>query len=219
MDCESQFEIWIQQVEKLKASMTSLSQTEPKNVLQHFFLQASESELRHELETTKVMTKQIICKAIENAHIAGNKKQRVAQIIRFFINEPILQYISLADIRNIIVFEIFKQCNITVDTYFERYSSPPGSADQNEQYNRIAHGSAKASASKTKVLTALLLYIQVLKRFFIVHDIVHDRDTNRNSSNLNWLGAMWAAHVRQKGMSDLIWELYLDLWYYENNFL
>ena len=74
-----------------------------------------------------------------------------------FIDEPILADITLADIRNIIAFDIYKQCGITIDTYFERYSSPPGSAEQTEQYNRIAHGSAKASASKTKLLTTVLL--------------------------------------------------------------
>ena len=221
MDCNSQFELWKDQVRKLKSSMSSLSETEPRNVLQHFFLQAAQSELKSELEPVKNLLKEIICSAIDQApHLDGNIRQKSAKIVKMFIDEPILNDITLADIRNIIAFDIFKQCGITIDTYFERYSSPPGSAEQTEQYNRIAHGSAKASASKTKLLTSILLSMQVVKRFFTIYSIIND-DTSVivSGCTLNWLGAMWADQVKTTSLSDLIWELFLDLWYYENNFL
>ena len=59
MDCNSQFELWKDQVRKLKSSMSSLSETEPRNVLQHFFLQAAQSELKSELEPVKNLLKEI----------------------------------------------------------------------------------------------------------------------------------------------------------------
>jgi hypothetical protein len=218
MDCTKQFELWKQQVLKLRNSVTSLSETNPGNVLQHFFLQASQTELEKELETFKNIIKNLINEAIKRApDLTGTPRQRSVSIIKHFITEPILSDITLADIRNIAVFEIYKQCGITVDTYFDRYSSPPGNANQNEQYNNIAHGRARASAETTKNLTKMLVSMQILKRFFIVYDFVFDNNSSTpNSDALNWLGAMWASHVQQNGLSDLIWELFLDLWHYEN---
>lgn len=218
MDCTKQFELWKQQVLKLRNSVTSLSETNPGNVLQHFFLQASQTELEKELETFKNIIKNLINEAIKRApDLTGTPRQRSVSIIKHFITEPILSDITLADIRNIAVFEIYKQCGITVDTYFDRYSSPPGNANQNEQYNNIAHGRARASAETTKNLTKMLVSMQILKRFFVVYDFVFDNNSSTpNSDALNWLGAMWASHVQQNGLSDLIWELFLDLWHYEN---
>jgi len=219
MDCNSQFELWKGQVQKLKSSMSSLSETEPKNVLQHFFLQAAETELKGELESVKNLMKKIICSAIEYAPLLqGDIRQKSVQIVKMFIDDPILDDISLADVRNIIVFDVYKQCHITIDTYFERYSSPPGEADQAEIYSRIAHGSAKASAEKTELLASILLYMQVVKRFFTIYGIITDDPSVQISGHtLNWLGAIWAEHVTHKSLSDLIWELFLDLWYYENS--
>ena len=118
MDCNSQFELWKDQVRKLKSSMSSLSETEPRNVLQHFFLQAAQSELKSELEPVKNLLKEIICSAIDQApHLDGNIRQKSAKIVKMFIDEPILNDITLADIRNIIAFDIFKQCGIR-DTFF-----------------------------------------------------------------------------------------------------
>jgi len=217
MNCNEQFQIWKDQVQKLKQSVSSLSQTEPKNVLEHFFLRAAGNELATELVVVKKMSKNMICAAIKQApSLSGDYRQKSVTVLKQFISVPIIQNIHLADIRNIAVFEIYKQCGITIDTYFDRYSTPPGNAQQNEQYSRIAHGTASASAENTQLLSHILLYMQILKRFFTVYDIVNCTDTvETHSYTLNWLGAMWAAHVAQKSLSDLIWELFLDIWYYE----
>ena len=220
MNCQEQFQLWSSQILKLKVSVASLSETEPKNLLQHFFLQAAEKELSTELESVKSTCKQIICAAIDTAPtLYGSVRERSALVLQQFLSPHVLQSIHLADIRNIAVFEIYKQCGITTDTYFERYSSPPGNAQQVEQYSNIAHGSAIASAENTKTLTLILLYMQVLKRFFVVYDYVNSDDPDqlpqRHSYTLNWLGAIWAARVEQKSLSDLIWELFLDVWYFE----
>lgn len=217
MNCNDQFLIWTGQVQKLRESVSSLSQTQPKNVLEHFFLSAAGKELASELAVVNQMSKNMICAAIKQApSLSGDYRQKSVTVLKQFISGPIIQNIHLADIRNIAVFEIYKQCGITIDTYFERYSSPPGNAQQNEQYSQIAHGIASASAENTQLLSHVLLYMQILKRFFAVYDIVNCTDpVETHSYTLNWLGAMWAAHVEEKSLSDLIWELFLDIWYYE----
>ena len=101
-------------------------------------------------------------------------------------NHGLLHRIRLADIRNRAVFEVYKQCGITVDTYFERYSSPNGSESQNEMYSRIAHGSAQATATETLTLSNMLIWMQILKRFFTVYDYVHTDDQVNKHNELDW---------------------------------
>jgi len=217
MDYSAEHLLWTEQVEKLRNSVSNLSMTEPKNVLQHFFLQALDKELSNSPERVQVLAKSIVCKALELMNtISGTIRQQSAIILRHFIQTPVLNNIQLVDIRNIAVFEIYQRCGQTTDTYFDRYSSPPGSAEQISAYIHIAHGPASASAEETITLSSILLYMQILKRFFVVNNIVNSVDSVPSVITLNWLGAMWGAHVRERSMGDLVWELFLDVWHYEN---
>lgn len=216
MDCGKEHQRWLSQVEKLKASMSELTNTDPKNLLQHFFLQAIETEFSTELETHKATIKALVCDAVSHCDkLSGSVRQRSAQIIKQNHSTAILETIHLADIRNKAVFEVYKNCGVTVDTYFERYSSPPGTELQNVGYNRIAHGSAKATATQTVELSSMLIWMQILKRFFTVYDSL-TVDVELKPSTLNWVGAMWLHRVQTCSLGDLVWELYLDLWYIEN---
>jgi len=132
------------------------------------------------------------------------------------INIPILQQIRLADIRNVVVFVIFKHCGHTIDTYFDRYSSPPGSVEENECYSAIAHGNAIASAEKVECIETILMSLQVLKRFYNIVDYIQDVNLELTPVNLNWICNMWMEHIKITGLSDLIWTLFLDIFCYEN---
>lgn len=218
MDYSAEHLLWTEQVEKLKTSVSNLSMTEPKNVLQHFFLQALDKELSNEPERVQVLAKSIVCKALESMDTtSGTIRQQSATILRHFIQTPVLNNVQLVDIRNIAVFEIYHRCGQTIDTYFDRYSSPPGSAEQISAYIHIAHGQASASAEETITLSSILLYMQILKRFFVVNNIVNSVESLPSVITLNWLGAMWGAHVKEKSLGDLVWELFLDVWHYENS--
>jgi hypothetical protein len=217
MNYSAEHLLWTEQVEKLRNSVSNLSMTEPKNVLQHFFLQALDKELSNSPERVQVLAKSIVCKALELMNtISGTIRQQSAIILRHFIQTPVLNNIQLVDIRNIAVFEIYQRCGQTTDTYFDRYSSPPGSAEQISAYIHIAHGPASASAEETITLSSILLYMQILKRFFVVNNIVNSVESVPSVITLNWLGAMWGAHVKEKSLGDLVWELFLDVWHYEN---
>lgn len=216
MDCAAQHKIWVTQLKVLKESVSELSETKPKNVLQHFFLQAAKNELATDSEYVKTMSKRMLYYGLEHAgNMTGSPRHRAASVLRHFMTEPIIQNVNLSDLRNIAVFEIYKRCGITVDTYFERYSSPPGSAEQNTVYSHMAHGHALATADTTVILDNLLLYMQILKRFFVVFDHVF-HNSPMSSLTLNWIGGMWTSHVQEKGMGDLVWELFLDVYVYEN---
>ena len=219
MQCEQQHIVWREQVEKLRMSLDTLSETSSDNIMSHFFLQAVENECAHELESVKSTVKDLLHTAIRMAPTCqGSLRDRAIRVLHTHIAPtPVLVSVRLADIRNIAVFEMYKRCNITVDTYFERYSSPPGTKEQNELYANIAHGSATGNGQQLQYLTDILLYIQLLKRFFCVYDMVTTNEpVPCSGKTLNWCGAMWACHVNEHNLSELIWELYIDLWTYEN---
>ncbi len=219
MDWRNQHSLWLNQIQKLKEQMHSLTSTDPKNLIQHFFIQALESEFANELETQKTIIKKIMSHAIEHCNtVEGTVREKSAKILKECLTnfDPMLSYINLTDIRNFIVFEVFKQCRITLDTYFERYSSPPGSDFQNIIYNKIAHGQAKASALNTKRVCNIIVYMQLLKRFFLIYDFLNDDTIQLKNYDINWIGAMWTHHIEETSLGDLIWSLFLDIWYYEN---
>lgn len=216
MNCEKEHQRWLSQVQKLKASMNELTNTDPKNLLQHFFLQAIATEFSTELETHKTTIKTLICNAVaQSPSLTGTPRARASEIIKQMCRTDLLPRIRLTDIRNKAVFEVYKSCGVTIDTYFERYSSPPGSLEQNTVYNKIAHGSAKATAIETVELSNVLIWMQILKRVFVVYDSLTS-DVQLTPCTLNWVGAMWLYHIQKRSLGDLIWELYLDLWSIEN---
>jgi hypothetical protein len=215
MNCEEEFRVWETQVVKLQHSLGTLVNTDPNNLIQHFFLQAIQQEFSAELESNKNIIKAILCTAVQEAStLSGDVRERATAVIRRFHTTSLLQRVRLADIRNKAVFDIYRQCGVTTDTYFERYSSPPGTEEQNACYSHIAHGSAQASAQETTTLSNVLTWIQVAKRVFVIYDSIHG-STALTKYNLNWIGAMWKCHVEDKSLGDLVWELFLDLWYIE----
>ena len=215
MDFEEQHSIWIEQVGKLVKSKVSLAETNQNNILSNFFSQAIESEFRNELDTFKTSIKHLLLHASERApQITGTTRERAAMILPK--TEPVFPNIRLSDIRNMVVFEIYKRCGHATETYFERYSSPPGTREQNQVYSAIAHGNAKCTAQWTEKIRYLITALTLLKRFFTVYDTFNNQSITLTSSNLNWFGTSWVSHIDNRGLGDLVWDIFLDLWTYEN---
>lgn len=220
MDFNEQHVVWKQQVQKLIASNQQLKETDSSNILIHFFSQVIERDFCHELESTKEQIKNTIKLAIRLAPtIEGTVRNRAATVLTksMPLEEPILQNIRLNDLRNILVFEIFKRCGITIDTYFERYSSPPGTKEQSADYLNIAHGKALCTAEWTNKLSFIVNTMELLKTVFLVYDIFMGTPCITTASNLNWHGAKWACSVSKRGLGDLVWNTFLDVWKYEHN--
>lgn len=208
--------MWVSQVGKLCASIDQLTQTNPNNILSNFCTQSIEHEFPHELTRWKTQLSKITQHAVLKRHaVDGNSRERAAQILySVFPDIPFsLKDIRLADIRNLVVFELFKTCGTTVDTYFERYSSPPGTAAQNEAYSQIAHGRARVAAAEyTQRLWSMVVTMQVLKRFFHISDVIDKRcDIKSASRMLDSVGQLWLNHIRTSSLGDLIWQIFLDL--------
>jgi len=220
MDFDKQHVVWKQQLQKLIASNQQLRETGSSNILIHFFTQVIERDFCNELETTKQKIKQITKLAIQMApSLRGTIRSRTTAVMvkSMPLEEPIVQNVRLNDLRNILVFEIFKRCGVTIDTYFERYSSPPGNAEQSAAYITIAHGKATCTAEWTNKLSFIVNIMEVLKTVFLVYDIFTGTPTETTGANLNWHGAKWAVYVSQHGLGDLVWNTFLDVWEYEHS--
>ena len=213
---EDSHSFWIERVRQLRETIQNNPLTEPKNVMKHFFLQAVDHEFHFELNTWRAEIKNIINEAIDSMfENTGSIREKAARVLQK-THKPMIKHIRLADIRNRIVFEIYKSKGITIDTYFDRYSNPPGTDKQNEQYIKMAHGSALYTTAKhTQLLSDTLIRIQLLKRIFIVHDIIFN--DNPDNTQLNWFTDAWSDDINKNGMGHLIWTLFLDLWTVEND--
>lgn len=227
---EAQHTFWKQQIQTLIASKQTLSQTDPNNILKLFFMNAVDAEFNYEIELFRSKLKQILQKAVEMAETLQNIsiRERAAMVLKSFsgAGESMLANIKLNDLRNCIVFHIYKTCNCTTDTYFERYSSPPGTQQQNISYASIAHGNAASHAEwTTRVVSQAewtnrirnkVFEMQILKRFFTVYDIYSGTAGQVTPMTLNWIGLMWKAHVEATNLGDLVWNVFLDIWTYDN---
>ena len=220
MELDKQHDVWKHQMQKLIASNHQLKETDSTNILIHFFTQVIERDFCNELETTKQQIKQVTTLAIQMAPtIHGAIRSRAAGVLTKLmpLKEPIIQNVRLNDLRNILVFEIFKRCGITIDTYFERYSSPPGTAEQSATYIKIAHGKATCTAEWSNKLSFVINIMELLKTVFLVYDIFTGVGTATNPANLNWHGIKWSFYVDQHGLGDLVWNTFLDVWEYEHS--
>lgn len=214
MDFDKQHLVWKQQLKKLVDSKTHLMNTGRNNILSNFFSQAIENEFQTESDSFRTRIKALLNKASTIASdLEGTCRERAVQVLPF--DEPIFCEINLNDIRNMILFEIYKRCGVVLDSYFERYSSPPGTTEQNQIYLSIAHGNAKCTAIWTEKLRFTVTALVLLKRFFLVYDVFQGKQLELDQTNLNWFGTSWIGHIANKNLADLIWNIFLDLWTYE----
>ena len=206
-------QFWRERIQQLRETLEQKSSTDPRNVLTHFFLQAIDHEFSQELMPWRSATKELVKSAIMRINdLQGTPRERAAIIMRENHGE-MLHHIRLADIRNRVVFDIYKSRGATVDTYFDRFSNPPGSAEQNAQYAKMAHGSALyTSAKHTQVLSDVIIRMELLKRIFTVYDVVFQRVDMPGEGTLNWLTDAWMTQIQTDGLGQLVWELFLDLW-------
>jgi hypothetical protein len=205
--------LWLELVHKLRNSMETLSCTDNNNIIEHFFTQAMENEFENESIAFKASLKELLSVAI----LYNNSALSPSKSAAFILKETTKQYFPkfrLADIRNYAVFNMYMRSGVTTDTYFERFSSPPGTETQNSAYLQIAHGGAICNAADTSKLADLLTHFQFLKRVFVVKMMLSDPKFVVNPFQLNWVGQMMVSHVKETNLSMLIWDLFLDIYNY-----
>lgn len=133
---------WRDRIEQLRETLEQKSSTDPRNVLTHFFLQAIDHEFNQELMTWRTTTKELVKMAIERMfELQGTPRQRAASIMRETHTE-MLKHIRLADIRNRVVFEIYKSRGATVDpilTVFPNHLGPQSRTPNMPKWHTVVH--------------------------------------------------------------------------------
>ena len=112
MNLEDEHRVWVQQVEKLISSKRQLQQTGASNMLFHFFSQVIERDFKHELEPTRRRLKRLTQTAVELAPtMSGSTRDRAAAVLGKVLplDESVIDSIRLNDLRNVVVFEMFKR--------------------------------------------------------------------------------------------------------------
>jgi len=204
--------LWLEQIAKLRKSMETLSCTDNNNIIEHFFLGAMENEFENESIAFKSTLKELLSAAV--IHNSTQSPSKSAAFILKKITKLSFPKIRLADIRNYAVFNMYMRCGVTVDTYFERFSSPPGTETQNSAYSKIAHGGSIANAADTSRLANLLTFLRFLKRVFIVKRMLVNPEIVIKPYQLDWVGVMMVSYLKETNLSMLIWELFLDIYNY-----
>ena len=207
-------QLWLEQLKRLRQSIQQLSDTSPSNIVEHFFSQAMSLDFPSETDEFKTTVKKMRLIAVLRTD-CDNIRQTAAAIVAKIYPVTFRSKIQLADIRNLAVFQVYCKCGVTVDTYFERFSSPPDTPQENAAYATVAHGNAMCNAETTKTLSDILLFMQYLKRVLCVKRCLKDGRYKTTAYTLNWMGTMWSAHIKEQNLSLLIWELFLDLHYYK----
>tara|TARA_B110000090_G_C13245816_1_gene394406 strand:- start:153 stop:791 length:639 start_codon:yes stop_codon:yes gene_type:complete len=208
----SGYTLWLEQIVKLRKSMETLKSTDNNNIIEHFFTQAMENEFQNKSIAFKAVLKELLSAAVL---LNSNKSpsESSALILKQIIKQAFPKF-RLSDIRNYAVFNMYMRSGRTCDTYFERFSSPPGTEAQNSVYSQIAHGRAVCNAADTSKLANLLTYMQFLKRVFVVKHMLSDPEIVVKPSQLNWVGAMMVSHIKETSLSMLIWVLFIDTYNY-----
>jgi len=204
--------LWLEQIHKLRKSMETLKSTDNNNIIEHFFTQAMDYEFENESIAFKAVLKELLSAAVLY-NSATTPSESAAFILKQIIKHSFPKF-KLSDIRNYAVFNMYKRSGVTVDTYFERFSSPPGNVRQNRVYSQIAHGHAVCNAADTSKLAELLTYMQFLKRVFVVKKMLTEPEISVLPSQLDWVGAMMTSCLKETSLSMLIWVLFIDTYNY-----
>lgn len=168
--------------------------------------------------------KPMVRKAIYEDYYEDDPRQAAARIIKQSNVEwpdSFLGRVYLSDIRNFVVFELWSQHQHVIDA---KWTPGKGRGDeaQNEAWtNALGTIGAKIQNPKdSSRLSNLLTYIHFLKLIHHVKAYLEQKegeyDSGDNIYTFNTISGACLHKYNNEGMPKLIWELFLDVWHYDN---
>ena len=168
--------------------------------------------------------KPMVRKAIYEDYYEDDPRQAAARIIKqntIEWPESFLGRVYLSDIRNFVVFELWSQHQHVIDA---KWTPGKGRGDeaQNEAWtNALGTIGAKIQNPKdSSRLSALLTYMHFLKLIHHVKAYLEQKegeyDSGDNIYTFNTISGACLHKYNNEGMPKLIWELFLDVWHYDN---
>ena len=170
---------------------------EPLNndLLYHFHVQLIDFEFHYELESFRDSLKHCVRCLLEGDEV-------VSSIKRVYGTRCLLDRMTVSDIRNVIVFWIWKNERIMIDTYFCRKAF--GTSKENAAYNKIAHLHHSTPSMQEELLQFLCSYY-VLERV----DRIKRKEVCMSFSC--WL----YDKVFHEGLEMVVWLLFKNVYDYD----
>ena len=165
------------------------------DLLYHFHVQLIDYEFHYELESFRDSLK-----ACVRQRLSGSK--RMDSIQKILQSKPFLERITVSDIRNAVVFWIWKNERIMIDTYFCRKAL--GTPEENQAYNCIAH-KHHSDADTQEELLHFLCHLYVLDRMERIKDA---KECMSFSCYLYY-------RVYHVGLESTIWGLFKNVYDYD----
>ena len=161
-------------------SLKNVSQTSSaslQDLVYHFFAQLINTvyskDTKYFRDISKIILKNTLDYIVDNPTLS---KELSVKIIKKTLDidiypDTMLGRIFLNNIRNTIVFYFWKEYAIMLDTEFLRDTNPPGTPEQNEAYEKIAHGQPTVSVPKdTEKLLDIIKWFHLIELIYNVHD-------------------------------------------------
>ena len=158
---------------------------------------------------------------------SGTPRQIAAKIIKSidYLEWPdkLSGRIYLSDIRNQIVFVLWRQHRHMIPAQWTPENITNGTEEQNKTYKDIAHciGSKILDPKDHERLSSLLVWMHFLKlvchvKIYLNQNEGETYETYDNYFIFNTFSGGCLHKYNDSGMSNLIWELFLDVWHYDN---
>tara|TARA_B110001452_G_scaffold252224_1_gene241931 strand:- start:453 stop:971 length:519 start_codon:yes stop_codon:yes gene_type:complete len=162
----------------------------------------------HELEQWRSLAKRIVWNSF-HAHnpIRETCPNQVSGL---------LKKMRLTDIRNRIAFSIYRCLNVAIDTSFERSYNANAPNHQIKTFENMAHGVALVkSAIDIATLNNVLQWTHLIKMTKQIQQITQQQPQQQQA--LHSCTVFWYLHIKEHGLSSLIWELFIDVYNYDQN--
>ena len=214
----------LNEYESLK-QVSQTSSASQQDLVYHFFAQLINTlyrkDTRYFREISKIILKNTLEYLEDNAILT---KELSVKIIKKTLDieiypDKMLGRIFLNNIRNTIVFYFWKEYAIMLDTKFLRDTNPPGTPEQNEAYEKIAHGQPTVTIPKdTEKLLDIIKWFHLIELIYTVHNNLNkeEEEEDLNPYNLNTCAGSMLNFYNQHGMKKMVWTNFLNIWYYDN---
>ena len=126
--------------------------------------------------------------------------------------------IYLSDIRNTVVFEFWSKFQHMIEAQWLPETNTNGTVEQNKLYKKVAHtiGSRLLDPKDSERLNQMLIWTHYLKLIHYVKKNIKELKNKKDMNVLNTCSGSWLYIYNTEGMAKLIWELFLDITYYDN---
>lgn len=207
--------MWREQLIKLKKTMER-DGTPDNNTIVHFFLCAMRSEFSHELNYFNDVAQRVVRAATEVENL-WNPREAAAQAVRRALRQEafpsdMISRVNLEDIRNVVVFELWRSHASVVDA--KLHETPSYIPDAVKE--RVHKTTYRDAEDKVR-LSNILRWLNLARRVICVRGVLTNKRDIQDVELDTCVGSWWRM-VTAQGITKVSWDLALDVAEYSVDF-